>query len=68
VSIVCSLFTLIYILFLLFAYILCENSIRAQMCDVAEFFLIVKPDGYLIPPRNSVGMGTDTGMNFYPQV
>jgi hypothetical protein len=50
VSIVCSLFTLIYILFLLFAYILCENSIRAQMCDVAEFFLIVKPDGYLIPP------------------
>jgi hypothetical protein len=46
-----------------------ENSIRVQLCIVAELlavFLIVIPDGYLIPAQNPAGMGT--GMNFYPWV
>jgi hypothetical protein len=55
VSIVFALFILIYILFLLFACIFCENSIRVQMCVVAEVFNCQtrqvhdthpKPDGY----------------------
>jgi hypothetical protein len=58
VSIVCALFTLIYILFHLFVYILCENSIRVQLFVVAELLSFfncptrrvldtrAKPNGY----------------------